>query len=120
MIALLSSGEPLKSTTTPFSTPASPCPFQAAAQVHPGMLDVADAQKIAIPFCTFGSEEEPADKIEEYGNNLANQTDKLIRQFPDQKHGFMSARGDLADPAVRAQYERAYQLVLDFFVKHLG
>lgn len=42
----------------------------------------------------------------------------LIIHF-QQVHGFMAARGDLKDPAVEADYKKAYQLLLNFFHENL-
>jgi dienelactone hydrolase len=39
--------------------------------------------------------------------------------FEDQVHGWMSARADLKDDHVKAEYERGYQITLDFFAEHL-
>ena len=44
----------------------------------------------------------------------------IVQWWPNQIHGFMTARGDLKDPAVEADYKKAYQLLLYFFHDNIG
>jgi len=63
---------------------------KAAAQVHPAMLDPADAHKITIPFATLASGDEKQADVEAFGENLKGE--KLVETFADHTHGFMAAR----------------------------
>jgi len=42
-----------------------------------------------------------------------------VHTFDDQIHGFMAARGDLSQDSVKKGYEKAYQLALTWFHKHM-
>ena len=44
---------------------------------------------------------------------------KHVETFEDQVQGFMSARSDLNEDKSKAEYERGYELALDFFHDHL-
>ena len=65
----------------------------------------------------LASGDEDADAVKAFGNNLT--ADKHIETFGDQVHGWMAARADLEDEKVRKEYERGYQVLLDFYHKHL-
>jgi len=92
-------------------------PFKAAAVCHPAMVDPNDAPKVTIPLLAIPSGEEDKSAVDQYEANL--KVPKQVEWFHDQVHGFMAARGDLEDDKVRAAYEKAYQILLDFFHKHL-
>ena len=66
----------------------------------------------------LASGDEDADAVKAFGNNLTA-ADKHIETFGDQVHGWMAARADLEDEKVRKEYERGYQVLLDFYHKHL-
>jgi dienelactone hydrolase len=92
-------------------------PFKATCQAHPGMIDAADAAKITVPTCMLASEDESVEEVKEWEEAL--KVEKLVEVFPDQVHGWMSARGDLEDEKVRGEYERGYKIFLEFFAKFL-
>jgi len=91
--------------------------FKAAVQTSPAMVDAADAEKVQIPMMMLASKDEPKADVEKYDASLT--VPKHVETFSDQVHGFMSARGDLNDSKGKAEYERGYQLALEFFHKHL-
>jgi dienelactone hydrolase len=91
--------------------------FKAAVQTSPALIDPADAEKVVIPMMMLASMDEPAGDVEKYA--VALTVPKHVETFNDQVHGFMSARGDLNDSKGKAEYERGYQLALEFFHKHL-
>lgn len=91
--------------------------FNAGAEVHPAMVDPEDAKKIKIPFCCLASKDEPADAVSGFEKNLSGP--KHVETFTTQIHGWMAARGDLGDEEVRKEYERGYQILLNFFNQHL-
>ena len=91
--------------------------FKAAVQTSPAMIDAGDAEKVVIPMMMLASMDEPKEDVEKYDAALT--VPKHVETFSDQLHGFMSARGDLNDSKCKAEYERGYQLALEFFHKHL-
>lgn len=91
--------------------------FKAAVQTSPAMVDPGDAEKTVIPMMMLASMDEPKEDVEKYDAALT--VPKHVETFSDQVHGFMSARGDLNDSKGKAEYERGYQLALEFFHKHL-
>ena len=64
--------------------------WKVAIQSSPAKVDPSDAAKLTIPFATLASEDEPADKVKEFGE--AQKTPKLVQTYDNQIHGFMSAR----------------------------
>jgi dienelactone hydrolase len=91
-------------------------PFAIAAEVHPGMVESADAAGIKVPVILLASGEEPEDKVREFEKALT--VPKHVEIFKDQVHGWMAARADLSDDRVRAEYARGYKTLLEFFAKH--
>ena len=81
------------------------------------MVDPADAKGIKVPLCMLASGDEDANAVAEFGKALSG--DNHVETFGDQVHGWMAARGDLADEGVKREYERGYQVLLDFYHKHL-
>ncbi|KAL3422268.1 AIM2 family protein C30D10.14 [Phlyctema vagabunda] len=98
-------------------TTKSGTPFSAAAECHPAMVDPADAPEISVPLCLLASQDESVEDVKKFEANL--KVDKYIETFGDQIHGFMAARSNLDDPKNKAEYERGYKTVLEFFGKHL-
>ncbi|OTB01639.1 hypothetical protein M426DRAFT_265743 [Hypoxylon sp. CI-4A] len=91
-------------------------PFKIAATCHPSMVDPTEADGIKVPFVLVASNEEPAGKIKEFESKL--NVPHHVELFEDQLHGFMTARADLTDPRIKAEYGRAYKTILDFFSKN--
>lgn len=81
------------------------------------MVDAADAAAITIPFAMLPSKDEAKEDVEKW--QAAIKTKNIVQWWPNQVHGFMAARSDLKDPAVKADYEKAYQLLLTFFHEHM-
>lgn len=92
-------------------------PFTAAAEAHPAMIDPNDAPGITVPIAILASKDEDMEAVQ--GFEKALKVPSQVVTFGDQVHGFMAARGDLKDQKVRAEYERGYKTLLDFFHKHL-
>ena len=93
-------------------------PFKVAAVCHPAMVDPEDAKAIEIPFCMLASGDENADEVKQFENNLKS-PDKYSEVFGDQVHGWMAARADLKDSKVKAEYERGYKTVVEWFGKYM-
>lgn len=92
-------------------------PFAAAASVHPAMVDAADGPGIKVPFIMLASGDEPAEDVKKFEAALT--VPKHVETFADQIHGWMAARSNLSDDRVKAEYERGYKTLLEFFGKHL-
>ena len=80
------------------------------------MIEPKDAEKIKVPLIMLASMEDPEEQVKQF--EAALKGPKYVETFPDQVHGWMAARGDLADERVKAEYIRGYKTVLDFFAKH--
>ncbi|UKZ81140.1 hypothetical protein TrVFT333_008910 [Trichoderma virens FT-333] len=92
-------------------------PFTAAASAHPAMVDPADAEGLTIPFALLASGDENPEDVKKFEENL--KVPHHVETFADQIHGWMAARSDLTKERVRAEYERGYKTLLEFFGKHL-
>jgi len=99
------------------TTSKSDTPFKAGAECHPAMIDPSDATDIKIPLCMLASGDESAPDVKKFEANLTGE--KHVEIFGDQIHGWMAARADLDDPRVRAEYERGYKTLLEFYAKYL-
>lgn len=91
--------------------------FKAAAAAHPAMVDPKDGDNISIPIMLLPSKDEDKEAVAGLEKNL--KVPHEVHWFDDQVHGFMAARGDLSQENVKAKYEQAYKLVLDWFHKHM-
>lgn len=92
-------------------------PFAAACQAHPGLLDVADAKKVCVPTCVLASGEEDAEEVRAWGEAVG--VEKRVEVWGGMVHGWMSARGDLEDGVVRAEFERGYAVFGEWFGRWL-
>lgn len=72
------------------SLSASGPPFSASAEVHPFMLDPADAKGFKIPLCVLASGDEPEKDVTAFKENLS--VPNHVEIFKDQIHGWMAAR----------------------------
>lgn len=83
-------------------------------------LAAEDAEALTAPHILLASPEEPADVVARYKEILARPGKAgLVETYEAMFHGWMGARANLADEKNRAEYERGYQQVADFFVKYL-
>ncbi|KAF4551811.1 Dienelactone hydrolase-like protein 3 [Elsinoe fawcettii] len=92
--------------------------FKAAAAVHPAMVDANDAPGVSIPYIMLPSKGEDKGDVEKWQQGI--KVKHQVEWFSDQEHGFMAARGDLKDPSVKKQYERGYNLLLNFFHENIS
>ncbi|CAI6339243.1 unnamed protein product [Periconia digitata] len=90
--------------------------FKVAAACHPAMVSPEDAENVSIPYAMLPSKDESKDDVDKWEQKI--KTEHVVEWFPTQVHGWMAARADLEDDEVKKEYERGYQLVLDFFAKH--
>lgn len=91
--------------------------FKASVQTSPAMIDAGDAANVKIPMMLLASRDGTTKEVKAYDDSL--KVPKHVEIFDGQVHGFMSARADLKDSQVKAEYERGYKLSLEFFHKHL-
>lgn len=91
--------------------------WSAAVSTSPARVDAEDAKHIVIPMAMLASKDEPADAVEAFGKALT--TPKHVETFSTQIHGWMSARAELSDPEVKKEYERGYQVAVNWFGEHL-
>lgn len=94
-----------------------PTLFTAAAQCHPAFMDPCDGASVSIPMCIIASGDEDPVDIQKYVRCLKG--DKRVETFSDMSHGWMSAKGDLNDDRKRSEYERGYQILVEFFSQYL-
>ncbi|KAM0249025.1 hypothetical protein ACHAQJ_009232 [Trichoderma viride] len=92
-------------------------PFSAAASAHPAMVDPTDAEGLTIPFALLASGDEPVEDVKKFEETL--KVPHHVETFADQIHGWMAARADLENERVKAEYERGYKTLLQFYGKHL-
>ena len=91
--------------------------FDAAAEVHPAFVDENDAKGFQIPVCMLASKDEPADAVTAFEKAL--KVPHHVETFDDQVHGWLAARADFENPKTKAEYERGYKTLLDFFHKYI-
>ena len=94
-----------------------PSPWSVGIESSPAYVDPSDAAKATVPIMMLASNGEPADKVEEFEKALT--VPHVVETFATQKHGWMSVRGDMADPEIKKEYERGYQMAVDFLGKHM-
>ncbi|TFK36788.1 dienelactone hydrolase [Crucibulum laeve] len=97
-------------------------PFSSAAIVHPAMLSVDDAKKLAIPLAIYISNDEPVDEYNGIVDVLAKKpfaanTDH--KHYKNMFHGWAAARADLKNDENKKEYEDVYSKLADFFHKTL-
>jgi dienelactone hydrolase len=90
--------------------------YSAGAQSSPAMVDPADAEKITSPSLMLASKDEPAEDVKKW--EAALKVPKHVETV-DQIHGYMTARANLEDETNKAEYERGYKTLLEFYAKHL-
>jgi len=81
------------------------------------MLGPNEAASIEMPHLMISSHDEDAEVVKKFRDGLS--VPKHFERFDDQVHGFMTARTDLDNEKVKAEYEKAYKLVIAFFDKHV-
>lgn len=91
--------------------------FKVGVQVHPAFVDPKDAEKVTIPMALLASKDESAEDVQAFQKAL--KTPNLVETWSTQIHGWMAARGDLADPEVKKEYENGYKTVVSFLHEHM-
>lgn len=80
------------------------------------MVDPADAKDVKVPFIMLASGDEPPEDVKKFEDTLT--VPKHVETFDDQIHGWMAARADLSQDRVKAEYQRGYKTVVEFFGKN--
>ncbi|PCG93921.1 Hypothetical protein PENO1_060710 [Penicillium occitanis (nom. inval.)] len=89
-----------------------------AVQTSPSRADPEEAANISVPMALLLSKDEDLPTMRKFYDNLPT-SDKFMERFEGQIHGWMSGRGDLLDPSIKAEVERGYNLAIEFFDKYL-
>ncbi|KAF3401222.1 hypothetical protein DPV78_005607 [Talaromyces pinophilus] len=92
--------------------------FSVAVQTSPSRADPEEAANISVPMALLLSKDEDLPTMRKFYDNLPT-SDKFMERFEGQIHGWMSGRGDLLDPSIKAEVERGYKLAIEFFDKYL-
>ncbi|KAL4907569.1 hypothetical protein BDW74DRAFT_149450 [Aspergillus multicolor] len=95
-------------------------PFAGTVQVHPGRMDKADAQTLAIPHAVLASKDEPAEEVEAYDRIIKEKgLGGFVETYAEMWHGWMGARADLQKEESLKEYVRGYEQLAGFFEEYL-
>ncbi|KAF2173670.1 hypothetical protein M409DRAFT_61980 [Zasmidium cellare ATCC 36951] len=92
--------------------------WKVGIQTSPAQVDPEDAKKITIPSLMLASEGEDAETVRKWGESFDGEVARVERSEKE-VHGWMSARASLEDGERRAEFERGYQVVLEFLGKYV-
>ncbi|CEL03087.1 hypothetical protein ASPCAL04245 [Aspergillus calidoustus] len=96
------------------------CGFGGTVQVHPGLMDKADAEKLTTPHAVLASNEEPADVVQAYKEIIAaNGIGGFVETYENMWHGWMGARADLKGEESAREFIRGYEQIAGFVEKYL-
>ncbi|PTU25343.1 hypothetical protein P175DRAFT_0498465 [Aspergillus ochraceoroseus IBT 24754] len=96
-------------------------PFVATAQVHPGRMERADAEPIAIPHAILASKDEPAEEVKAYAEIIERKAvGGFVETYETMWHGWMGARANLQQESSLKEYTRGYTQLADFFDKYFA
>jgi len=87
-------------------------PFAICAALHPGFPEEVAAE-VSVPYLALCSKDEPEEMYKDFEKLL--KVPKKIVPFPEMVHGWLSARADLSKPKVREEYDRGYEMILEWF-----
>ncbi|KXT00853.1 hypothetical protein AC578_963 [Pseudocercospora eumusae] len=93
-------------------------PWKVGIQTSPAMLEPEDAKKVTVPMLVLASKDEPKDKTQAFAEEL-KVAEKKVEIFESSIHGWMSGRADLEKEESKKEYERGYEVALEFLKKHL-
>ncbi|OTA98284.1 hypothetical protein M426DRAFT_70117 [Hypoxylon sp. CI-4A] len=94
--------------------------FKVSGTAHPGRLEAEDAEALTIPHICLTSPQEPADVVAQYKEILAKPGKAgVVETYESMFHGWMGARANLNDEKNKAEFERGYNQVANFFAKYL-
>jgi hypothetical protein len=81
------------------------------------MVDANDAAAITIPIAMLPSGDEPKEDVQKWQEAI--KVKHVVEWFPNQIHGWLTARANLSDPAVEADYKKGYEYLLNWFHENL-
>ncbi|KAJ0413384.1 hypothetical protein BJY00DRAFT_306363 [Aspergillus carlsbadensis] len=94
--------------------------FGGTVQVHPGLMDKADAENLTIPHAVLASNEEPANVVQAYQEIIAAKgIGGFVETYEKMWHGWMGARADLKGEDSAREFIRGYEKVAEFVEKYL-
>lgn len=94
--------------------------FVASAQLHPAMLDAADAGNIKIPHFLLATKDEDEAVVEAFKTALEGVGKKSqVFRWEGTFHGFMAARANLKDKENLEYYEKGYKKLVHFLNESL-
>lgn len=84
-------------------------------------LEAKDAEALTVPYICLASPGEPADIVAQYKEILSRPGKVgVVETYTTMFHGWMGGRAKLDDEKNRAEYERGYDQVAEFFGKYLS
>jgi len=92
--------------------------FDAVASVHPGQVEVSDAENLTVPLGFFPSNGEPkdvCDKVNQIASKKPFAAKNRYVYYDTMHHGFAGARAKLSDPENYKMFGHFYSTVSDFF-----
>jgi len=97
--------------------------YAAVAQIHPAMVDPKDAEKLTVPIANFPSKDEPKEDVEKFEAEVQKKpfaSECEYKTYPENHHGWASARADLKDETNFKAFQDVYQRLANFFNKQLA
>ncbi|KAI0167705.1 dienelactone hydrolase family protein [Pestalotiopsis sp. NC0098] len=95
--------------------------FAVSGTAHPSRLEAQDAEALNVPYICLASPGEPADLVAQYKEILSKPGKTgVVETYSTMFHGWMGARAKLDDDQNRAEYERGYGQIAEFFGKYLS
>jgi len=96
--------------------------LSAVAGFHPAFPDVADAEKIDVPFCFLPSQGEDYKTCKALYDAVEakHPGQNHFQYFSESIHGWMGARADLSDPEQRKTFGEGYTILANFFTAALA
>lgn len=92
-------------------------PFVACAELHPGFPGREIAETVARPILALCSKDELEAEYKDFRPHVRSAFHAV--HFDTMLHGWMSSRGDLTKPDIELEYCKGYDLLIEFFAKHL-
>jgi len=100
-------------------------PFAASVQIHPAVVDPANATALANAHFTYASGDEPKDAVAKFEENLRSHSNPTVRENSqvitreDLYHGWMAARAKFGEEKYLKAYQEGYEKVAEFLRKNL-
>ena len=93
-------------------------PYSGVVQMHPAMVAVEDAKKLAVPVAFFPSKDEPANDVKAFWDavqpNTSIASKSQFKHYDNMHHGFAAARADLKNQENYFAFQDVYTRAADF------